>query len=324
MCDSFPQARLDDRDELAPFNFPHLPNLGECLGSGSYGSVHRIQLNGLSCIAKRIHDILLGQGREERVSLEDKRAAYEKFRHECVLLSRMRHPNVVQFMGVHYGQQREYGRELTLIMESLPMDLEECLSRYRNLELSIKVSVLLDVCQGLLHLHAHGIVHRDLTAGNVLLTTSLQAKIADLGVSKILDVHPLAASKQSMIPGTLGYMPPEALSEHPQYGCALDIFSFGVLMLYVAIQEYPQYYENVVTVTALQRQETQIKKRLKWINKLKEDDPIRTVVCNCLQDEPQKRPTTSELNATLVQFSQQHPKSYTDVIHLQRHLVSSH
>ena len=196
----------------------------------------------MNCIAKRVHDILLGQGREERVSIEVQCAAYDKFYSECVLLCRMRHPNIVQFMGIHYGKQREYGHELTLIMESLHMDLDKCLKRYPNLQLSIKLSILLDVSQGLLHLHGRSIIHRDLTASNVLLTTGLQAKIADLGVSKILNVHPLAASKQSMIPGTLGYMPPEALTEQPQYIYAFDIFSFGVLMLYVVVQEYPQYY----------------------------------------------------------------------------------
>ena len=308
------QARLDEGDELASYSIPQSLNLGECKGSGSYGSVYCIKLNGILCIAKRIHDILLGQGREENVSLEDKRAAHQKFQQECILLSRMRHPNIVQFMGVHYGPQREYGRELTLIMECLHMSLEECLKQYPNIELWLKVSILLDVTRGLLHLHFQDIIHRDLTASNILLSSSFQAKIADLGVSKIIDVHPLAATKQSMIPGTLGYMPPEALAEIPQYSYPLDVFSFGVLMLFVIIQEFPQFYENVVTVTGLQRRETQIQKRMKWISQLSPEDPMRQLICQCLQDEPQKRPTTAELNSQLIRFSQQHPKPYKDIL----------
>ncbi len=224
----------------------YLPELGEQQGSGLYGSVYTIQLYGISCIAKRIHNILLGQRGEERVNLEDKRAAYEKFYHECVLLSRIRHPNIVQFMGVHYGPQSDYGRELTLVMERLYMNLYDCLHHYPKIEIWQKVSILLDISQGLLHLHSRGVVHRDLTAANVLLTTSFQAKIADLGVSKIIQVR----GEQTMAPGNPDYMPPEALTEIPMYGYALDIFSFGVVMLFVLIQECPKPYVVPLTVTA--------------------------------------------------------------------------
>ena len=310
-------------DELSPYCIPKLPNLGECQGFGSYGSVYHVQLNGINCIAKRIHDILLGQGKEEKVSLEDKRAAYQKFRYECILLSRMRHPNIVQFMGVHYGPERDYGTELTLIMECLSMNLEECLKEYSNIEMWLKMSILLDVSQGLCHLHSQGIIHRDLTAANILLTTSFNAKIADLGASKIIDIHPLAASKQSKIPGTLGYMPPEALARVPRYDFALDIFSFGVVILYVMIQEYPQYYEDTVTYTSVQRKESQIQKRIDWLNQLSSKDPIRQLICQCLQDDPQKRPASTELKSTLAQLSEQFPKPYKNIIELQRCLLVS-
>ncbi len=256
------------------------------------------------------------------MNIEDKQAAYDKFYAECVLLSRMRHPNIVQFMGVHYGPQRDYGRELTLVMERLYMNLEDCLELYQNLEMWLKISILLDVSQGLLHLHSQGIVHRDLTAANILLTTSFHAKIADLGVSKIIHVHPLAASKQSMIPGTLGYMPPEALAERPEYGSALDVFSFGVLILFVVLQEYPQYYENVVTVTGVQRKETQIQKRMKWIGKLSPEDTMRQLICDCLQDEPQRRPTIQDVNSNLIRFAWNFPKPFVDTMDMQRKLVS--
>ena len=314
------QAEVND--ELSPYILHQIPDLGECKGAGSYGSVHSIQLNGISCIAKRIHDILLGQGREEGVNLEDKRAAYSKFYSECVLLSQIRHPNIVQFMGVYYGPHRDYGRELTLVMERLYMNLEECLKRYQNIEMWLKVSILLDISQGLLHLHSQSVVHRDLTAPNILLTTSFHAKIADLGVSKIIDVHPLAASKQSMIPGTLGYMPPEALDENPEYGSALDVFSFGVLMLFVLLQKYPQYSEVGLTVTSVQRKEIQIQKRMKWIAKIPQEHPTRKLICLCLQDEPERRPTTNNLNSTLITFAQQCTKPFVDTIEMQRKLVS--
>ncbi len=297
---------------------PHLPELGERQGSGSYGSVYPIQLYGISCIAKRLHDILLGQGGEEQVNLEDKRALYVKFYHECVLLSRIRHPNIVQFMGVHYGPQRDYGRELTLVMERLYMNLEVCLKQYKNIKLWLRVSILLDVSQGLLYLHSRGVVHRDLTAPNILLTTSFHAKIADLGVSRIINVCPQAASL-TMTPGTLGYMPPEVLAENPEYNSALDVFSYGVLLLYVLLQVYPQHYDNLITPDGLIRKESHIQKRSKWINKLSSDDPFLPLICDCLQDVPARRPTTNNLNYIMTQFAEMYPKPYPDIIDMQKH-----
>ena len=307
------QARLSNSDELAVYSISQLPEFGECQGLGSYGSIYHIPLHGVKCVAKRIHDILLGQGNEEAVSLEDKCAAYEKFRRECILLSRMRHPNIVQFMGVHYGPRREYGRELTLIMECLHMNLDDCVKRYSDLPIWSKLSIFLDISQGLFHLHSQKIVHRDLTAKNILLTSSFHAKIADLGVSKIINVHPLAAFKQSKIPGTLGYMPPEALVREPCYNSPLDIFSFGVIMLFVMVQEYPEYYEDP--------RETHIERRMPYISRLAPNDPMRQLICLCLQDEPQRRPTITHLNRALSQLAQQHPRPFSNIMDLGRQVV---
>ncbi len=269
----------------------------------------------MNCIAKQSHVNLIE-------NKEDRRAFYQKFYSECVLLSRMRHPNIVQFMGVHYGPQRDYGRELTLVIERLYMNLEICLEQYKNIEMWLKVSILLDISQGMLHLHSRGIVHCDLAAHTTLLTTSFHAKIADLAVSQIIDAHP--TSKQIRGPGALGYMPPEALTENPKYGYALDVFSFGVLILYVLLQEYPQFmhYENLVTATGIQRKEVQIQKRMKWIGKLSPEDLMRQLICRCLQDEPQRRPLSQELNSTLIQFAKQFPKPFVDTIEMQRNSVS--
>ena len=285
-------------------------------GAGSYGSVHRVRVNNIPCIAKRILDILVGREREEAVSRDQKRAIQLKFQRECVLLSRMRHPNIVQFMGVHYIRDP---LDLTLIMEYLPMDLEKCLNKYPNLPLPMKLSILLDVSYGLLHLHNASIIHRDLSAANVLLTPDMRAKITDLGVSKVLEVHPLRMSKQSALPGALGYMPPEALWEMPQYGAKLDIFSFGVVALFVAIQQYPQFYE----LSRYENVDVQIKKRLKWIEMLPEKgcNCLDDLICQCLQDEAAHRPTTERLNITLKQLSEDHPRHFTDVVHLEEELA---
>jgi len=287
-------------------------------GSGSYGSIHLIEVNGVPCIAKRLHDILVGRGQAEVVNKVQKQSIEQLFRRECVFLSRLRHPNIVQFMGVHCGQDQS---DLTLIMECLPMDLAKCLEQYPNIPLPIKISVLLDVSYGLLHLHSQmpPIIHRDLTAANILLTSDMKAKIADLGVSKILDLHPLHGALQTAGPGALAYMPPEALKRVPAYDTKLDDFSFGVVMLYVANQEFPMA-EDRSTPEAVQKQETHIEKRRDWVDQVGKSHPLYELITACLQDVPDRRPTTSEINNSLKQLSKCHPRRFQDIMEMNQHL----
>ena len=108
-----------------------------------------------------------------------------------------------------------------------------------KIPLVLKRSVLEDVAKGLLFLHSHEpqIIHRDLSAKNVLLTTSFTAKITDLGNSRIVNIQPgELAQTMSRIPGTQVYMSPEATTVLSRYGPSLDVFSFGHLALFTLTQ----------------------------------------------------------------------------------------
>ncbi len=86
-------------------------------------------------------------------------------------------------------------------------------------------------------MHSGGIVHRDLNANNVLLSKSLQAKVADLGVSRFIPANLQYLTRGlSLAPGAIHYMSPEVLQENPSYGVKLDCFSFGHLSLYLAVE----------------------------------------------------------------------------------------
>ena len=151
-------------------------------------------------------------------------------------MSDLRHPNVTLFLGVCFLPNCQLP---VLLMERLDGSLDDLLESISNIPLALKRSILEDVSRGLLYLHKHTpqIIHRDLTAKNVLLTSFYVAKITDLGNSRIVNLQPgQLARTLSRLPGTLVYMPPEALSSSSRYGPSLDVFSFGHLALFTLIQ----------------------------------------------------------------------------------------
>ena len=202
-------------------------------GRGCFGTVYQSKLNGAPCVVKKLHDILTGAGGSQYVSEDQWKNIVEKFKAEIKLLSRQRHPNIVQFLGV-CGLDGD-PRDICLVMEQMDMDLEHFIeSNKGEIPLELKVSILTDTVCGVSHLHANGIVHRDLNSGNVLLSSSLHTKVADLGVSRIIDTR--TVGRLTTAPGAMHYMPPEALNDKPVYGPKLDCFSFGHLMLYLALE----------------------------------------------------------------------------------------
>ena len=186
-----------------------------------------------------MHDILLQQDNEGVESV------VTKYYQECQLMASLRHPNVTQFLGICFLP----GNTLPLlVMERLEMSLDDLLEGMPHLQLPLLLSLLEGVSNGLDYLHSRqpSVVHRDLTAKNVLLSSSLVAKISDMGNSRIVDMSPGQLATLSRLPGTQVYMPPEAVSEDHRYGPSLDIFSFGHLALYTLIQvrEFCAHIQN--------------------------------------------------------------------------------
>ena len=177
---------VDFRDipELQQFVVANVEPTGKKLGVGAYGSVEEVKIPGAICAAKKIHDILLDTGSEDSI-----KNISDKFVQECQLMSSLRHPHIVQFLGVCFLPG---SRLPALVMERLMMSLGDILHNNRNISLAIKRSVLQDVASGLAYLHSHAppIIHRDLTAKNVLLNSAMVAKLADLGVARIVDIQP--------------------------------------------------------------------------------------------------------------------------------------
>ena len=286
---------LEGAPQLSSFLLHHVTPTGKQLGGGSYGVVDELEMDGLVCAGKKMHDTLIdpeNQGAQRMV---------DKYYRECSLLSELRHPHVVQFLGICFLPDSQLP---VLVMERLQGSLDELLETTPDIPLSTKLSILQDVARGLAFLHNHSpaVIHRDLTARNVLLNSAMTAKIADLGNSRMVNIPPgkLAQTMTQGLPGTLVYMPPEALTQ--QYGPPLDMFSFGHLTLFTAIQVFPgdllpPTYNDPRKNNKL-RARNELQRRENYITTLEEKlgkkHSLVVFIKDCLGNEPRKRPTARQ------------------------------
>ena len=259
------------------------------LGSGAFGVVEEVTVGGKLCAAKKIHSVLLD------IHNEGEQKIIERFITECKLMSRLHHPNIVRFIGLCLFHDSIHP---LLVMEKVDVNLETLLERHKNLPFPLILYILQDIARGLICLHGHRppIIHRDLTARNVLINqASMSAKIADLGNALMADPQELS-NTLSQAPGTLPYMPPEALSFQPKYDSSLDIFSFGHLALYAVIHEFPKEilsptYTHPQTEKLIARNE--VERREKYVTKLfrtlSEDHDVTKLILYCLSNMPEKR-----------------------------------
>ena len=280
-------------------------NVTNCvLGRGSYATVLEVECKGLKCAGKKIHDMLLIQGSSSYPIV--------RFEKECLLLSQLCHPNIVEFFGVFFQDESQAP---ILVMEYLPTDLTSCLKKRGLLPTATNYSVLHDVAQGLNYLHNQypPIIHRDLTSNNVLLTSSMTAKISDLGVAKIVDKSPLLVSRMTQTPGTPAYMPPEVMIANPTYDASVDEFSYGILIIHILSGQWP---EPLVEPNRVEGNKlvpvSEADRRRRHIEMIGDSHPLMGLLLRCINNNPQLRPHSGEIVNTLSELVQQYPAQQTE------------
>ena len=259
------------------------------LGRGADATVYEVEWIGTVCAAKRLHEILLEDQSPGGVA-----KLIGNFEAECLTWSKLRHPGVVQFLGVYFERS---SRLPVLVMEKMDTSLRMHLEDHSKEEfpLNLKALVLRQVTQALAYLRSQNppLVHHDLSTNNVLLNVvSFVTKVSDFGMSRA--INPCALSRRSSIKGTLAFMAPEALHDPPRYDEKLDIFSFGNIILSTLTHEWPnpgspKRYEGdqVIGLTELQRRE-----RYVAMFTAQEKQLFLPTVTQCLQDQPSKRPSS--------------------------------
>ena len=186
-----------------------------------------------------------------------------------------------------------------LLMERMACNLHSYIldPSHFSLPIQTKLSILCDIASGLACLHNHRppIIHRDLTANNVLLDSKATAKIADFGNSKI--------SQTLMVLGTFTSYP-QSREYIPKEDCSpsLDVFQFGDLALFTTVQTQvrpllaPTYPDEKTRVLHAR---SEVERRQPFVAEaeklLSSNRSLLELIKQCLHNNPDKRPYTGKL-----------------------------
>ncbi|KAF5737284.1 hypothetical protein HS088_TW13G00163 [Tripterygium wilfordii] len=201
---------------------PKLLFIGSKIGEGAHGKVYEGRY-GDRIVAIKVLD--RGRTSDERAALEN------RFTREVIMMSRVKHENLVTFIGACKEPL------MVIVTELLPgLSLRKYLTsiRPKQLDLHVVLSFALDIARATDFLHANGIIHRDLKPDNLLLTANQKAvKLADFGLAREESVTEMMTAET----GTYRWMAPELYStvtlrqgEKKHYNNKVDVYSFGIVL----------------------------------------------------------------------------------------------
>ncbi|CAJ1952066.1 unnamed protein product [Sphenostylis stenocarpa] len=270
-------SALDDLD-VAEVDIPREEiTLGERIGLGSYGEVYRGEWRGTEVAVKRFLD--------QDISGE----SLDEFKTEVKIMKRLRHPNVVLFMGAVTRPPN-----LSIVTEFLPRgSLYRLLHRPNSqLDERRRLKMALDAARGMNYLHncSPVIVHRDLKSPNLLVDKNWVVKVCDFGLSRMK--HSTFLSSRSTA-GTAEWMAPEVLRNEPSNE-KCDVYSFGVILWELSTLQQPWGGMNpmqVVGAVGFQHRRLEIPDDV--------DPTIADIIRKCWQTDPKLRPTFVEILAAL-------------------------
>ena len=297
------RVRSITRDHTPQFGFGSIKIYpDECLGTGAYGAVCKAMCDELPCAAKVLHSALF------QFNDPGMPAMMRRFQQECELMGRIRHPCIVQYLGT---VQDPESRRPILLMELMDESLTKFLEHSTTpLAYHLQVNLSYDVALALAYLHSNGVVHRDLSSNNVLITAGSRAKVTDFGMLKLLEQN-MRMTPLTKCPGTVAYMPPEALSDEPEYTDKLDCFSLGVLMIQIITSNFPEPTKATVTVHdpkyptgRILVPVPEVEQRKKDVELINHTHPIKPISLSCLRDIEKERPSAQDICRQLVHLRQ--------------------
>ena len=257
-----------------PWNIPRQEvEIFSEIGRGAWGTVYKGRFQGQSVAVKSLHPEILDEHTIERL------------RREVQIMAQVRHPNLLRFIGAVFDSQVSHQHPPLIVLELLDRNLRIAYQTKR-LQGSSKIPIFRDIAYALHYLHEHHepIIHRDVSAPNVLLEAlpsgMWRAKVSDFGSAN------LAKLAQTMGEGAIIYAAPETIpqarelsSRPPPQTTKIDVFSYGVLLCEVITSQLPDPERFWIMLQ-------QVEKQWPFMHKL---------IVSCIKQNADERPTMAEV-----------------------------
>ncbi|KAI3474386.1 hypothetical protein Pfo_029247 [Paulownia fortunei] len=276
---------IDDRVLVDPKSL----FIGSKIGEGAHGKVYQGRYGDRIVAIKVLN---CGNTSEERTVLES------RFIREVTMMSKVKHENLVKFIGACKDPL------MVIVTELLPgMSLRKYLGslRPKQLDLPVALNFALDIARAMDCLHANGIIHRDLKPDNLLLTANQKSvKLADFGLAREESVTEMMTAET----GTYRWMAPELYStvtlrqgEKKHYNNKVDVYSFGIVLWELLTNRMP--FEGMSNLQAAYAAAFKQERP-----SLPEDTPpeLAYVIQSCWVEDPNMRPSFSQIIRMLNEF----------------------
>ncbi|XP_037126082.1 serine/threonine-protein kinase TAO1-like isoform X2 [Syngnathus acus] len=242
------------------------------IGHGSFGAVyfaHDVRTNEVVAIKKMSYS-----GKQSNEKWQD-------IIKEVKFLRRIRHPNSIEYKGCYLREHTAW-----LVMEYCLGSASDLLEVHKKPLQEVEIAAITHgALQGLAYLHSHNMIHRDVKAGNILLTEPGQVKLADFGSASI-------ASPANSFVGTPYWMAPEVIlaMDEGQYDGKVDVWSLGITCIELAERKPPLFNMNAMSALYhIAQNESPVLQSSEW------SDYFRNFVDSCLQKIPQDRPHSDDM-----------------------------
>lgn len=200
---------------------------------------------------------------------------------EIRFLTRLKHPNCVKYHGCYLKEQTVW-----LVMEYCLGSTSDIIEVHKSPLLEEEISAICSGCiNGLHYLHSQGRIHRDIKAGNILVTDTGDIKLADFGSASI-------ASPANSFVGTPYWMAPEVIlaMDEGQYDGKVDVWSLGITCIELAERKPPYFNMNAMSALYhIAQNDSPTLQDPAW------SDVFRHFVDACLEKSPLDRPTSERL-----------------------------
>ncbi|XP_007936399.1 serine/threonine-protein kinase TAO3 [Orycteropus afer afer] len=242
------------------------------IGHGSFGAVY---------FATNAHTNEVVAVKKMSYSGKQTHEKWQDILKEVKFLRQLKHPNTIEYKGCYLKEHTAW-----LVMEYCLGSASDLLEVHKKPLQEMEIAAITHgALQGLAYLHSHALIHRDIKAGNILLTEPGQVKLADFGSASMV-------SPANSFVGTPYWMAPEVIlaMDEGQYDGKVDVWSLGITCIELAERKPPLFNMNAMSALYhIAQNDSPTLQSNEWT------DSFRRFVDYCLQKIPQERPTSAEL-----------------------------